>query len=281
MDREDQQAITEETVVPLSVGTRLRQCREARGLTLEAASEATKITKGYLAALEEDRFQDLPAPAYLQGFIRNYAVYLGMSAEDLLSQLDAVQPISLAEQQQNGKQQRIQTFRWELLLLPLVLFGALLVSTLFQHTTSTPRPRLLLKPAEPQPALSSAKTAAVQPRISSVSSPPAVVTVRPGQASDATAESAPETPKTATAGLMLGMRVKRHSSVTVTIDEGASQGYELEAGDRIEWKAIKVIALDLSDVSSVELDLNGQPVKLPRQTGRAAYITLDAHGVVP
>lgn len=279
MDREDQLDITEEMAVPPSVGTRLRQCREARHLTLEEAAEATKISKAYLAALEEDRFQDLPAPAYLQAFIRTYAVYLGLPAEELLSRLNAAQQPGFSEQQQNGMPQRTRLFRWELLLLPVLLLGALLVSTLFQHTSSTPRPRLLLKPAEPQPALSSAKSVALQPRISSTALSPAVTAVQPSLKPESSVEQVPTVPRAA-AGLLLSMRVKRHSTVTVTIDEGASQGYELEAGDRIEWKAARVIALDLSDVGSVELDLDGKPVALSGQAGRSAYITLDANGIV-
>lgn len=283
MDREPQQAITEETAPSLSVGVMLRQRREARHLTLEAASEATKITKCYLMALEEDRFHDLPAPAYLQGFIRTYAVYLELPAEELLSRVQLVQPLSLTEQQQNGTPLRVRSFRWELLLLPVLLLGALLVSTLFQHTPSTPRPRLLLKQPEPQPVLSSAQLAVVQPRISSAAPPSAESTaLQPARQTEPVVEAAaPTIPKVTTTGLMLSMRVKRQSTVAVTIDDGVSQRYELEAGDRIEWKATRVITLDLSDISSVELDLNGKPVVLSGQAGRSAYITLDVRGVVP
>lgn len=280
MDREQQQAATEETVVPQSVGARLRQRREERLLTLEAASEATKIGRVYLAALEEDRFHDLPAPAYLQGFIRTYAIYLGLSAEEMLRQLGTGQTLSQTEHQQNGTPQRTRLFRWELLLLPVVLLGALLVSTLFQHETATPRPQLLHKPAEPQPMLSSTTVSVVQPRISSPVLTPAVTPVQTAQLPEPVVEHAPATSRAA-AGLVLSMRVKRHSTVTVTIDDGPSQGYELEAGDRIEWKAIRLISLDLSDVGSVELDLNGKPIKLPEQPGKSAYIRLDLNGVVP
>lgn len=280
MDQEPLQATTEEMAASLSVGAWLRQRREARHLTLEAASEATKITKTYLTALEEDRFQDLPAPAYLQGFIRTYAAYLELPVEELLSRVELVQPPSQTERLHNGTPQRVRSFRWELLLLPLVLLGALLVSTLFQHTASTPRPRLLLKPPEPQPVSSSARLAAVQPRTSSAALAPAVPKDQPAGTPEPSAEQVRAASRAA-AGLMLSMRVKRHSTVTVTIDEGTSQGYELEAGDRIEWKATSLITLDLSDIGSVELELNGKPIVLSGQTRRSAYLMLDAQGVVP
>lgn len=275
MDRVQQETTTEEPL-PQSVGARLRQCREHRQLTLEAASEATKITKAYLAALEEERFQDLPAPVYLQGFMRTYASYLGLPAEELLRQVVG-STVGTEDDVQICKPQRIRQFRWELLLLPVVLLGALLVSTMFQHTMPTPRPRLMLNPVTPQPVVSSATVAAVQPRLSTVQGQSAA-TEKQGTAF----EHGPEQivpPARATAGVMLSMRVKRNSTVTVTIDEGVAQGYELTGGDRVEWKAVRTISLDLSDAGSVELELNGKPVKLQEHAGRSAYLVLDAHGI--
>ena len=67
-----------------SVGERLRQRREERGLGFEAVTRATKLTRTVLLALEEDRFEDLAAPVYVRGFIRIYCQHLDMPAEPLL-----------------------------------------------------------------------------------------------------------------------------------------------------------------------------------------------------
>jgi hypothetical protein len=50
-------------------GQLLKRLREARGLSLEAMVEATKIRKPYLTAIEEQDFENLPARVYLRGFL--------------------------------------------------------------------------------------------------------------------------------------------------------------------------------------------------------------------
>jgi flagellar biosynthesis protein FlhG len=40
---------------------------------LEDISVTTKINETYLRFIEENRYQDLPAPVYVRGFLREYA----------------------------------------------------------------------------------------------------------------------------------------------------------------------------------------------------------------
>lgn len=67
-----------------TVGSRLRQRREARGLSLDAVTRATRLTRTVLLALEEDRFHDLAAPVYVRGFLRLYARHLELDADGAL-----------------------------------------------------------------------------------------------------------------------------------------------------------------------------------------------------
>lgn len=73
----------------LSVGEQLRQRREERGIGLEPVMRATKLPRSVLAALEEDRFDDLPGDVYARGFLKIYAQYLEMDAVDLLQGYEA------------------------------------------------------------------------------------------------------------------------------------------------------------------------------------------------
>ncbi|MBI4268623.1 helix-turn-helix domain-containing protein [Candidatus Uhrbacteria bacterium] len=60
-----------------SVGEILRIRREAFGLDRTAIEAALTISKRNIAALEEDRFEDIPEELYRECFLKNYAVYLG------------------------------------------------------------------------------------------------------------------------------------------------------------------------------------------------------------
>lgn len=62
----------------------LREVRERRGLSLADAERETKIRQKYLAALEDDNLTALPGPLYVRGFLRNYALYLGIDGDEAL-----------------------------------------------------------------------------------------------------------------------------------------------------------------------------------------------------
>lgn len=66
------------------VGEKLRAARLSQNLTLTEVSEATRIKQLYLEALEEGDYHLLPGPAYVTGFIRNYASYLGLHPDDVI-----------------------------------------------------------------------------------------------------------------------------------------------------------------------------------------------------
>ena len=69
-----------------SLPERLAAARERKGVDLSRAERDTKIRSRYLAALERGDYRDLPGTVYTKGFLRNYATYLGLDAEDVLRQ---------------------------------------------------------------------------------------------------------------------------------------------------------------------------------------------------
>lgn len=68
-----------------SFGEELRREREIRGISLKEIADATKISKRFLEAIERNDHRTLPAPVFTRGFVREYARYLGLSAEDVVN----------------------------------------------------------------------------------------------------------------------------------------------------------------------------------------------------
>ena len=69
-----------------SLPERLYAARERKGVDLYRAERDTKIRARYLGALERGDYKDLPGAVYTKGFLRNYALYLGLDPEDVLVQ---------------------------------------------------------------------------------------------------------------------------------------------------------------------------------------------------
>ncbi len=62
-------------------GKELRTERESRGIGLDTISDSTKISGRYLAALEEDHFEQLPGGVFNKGIVRSYARIVGLDEE--------------------------------------------------------------------------------------------------------------------------------------------------------------------------------------------------------
>lgn len=70
---------------PVALGDELRGARASLGLSLRDASHALRIRPEYLEAIERCDVSALPEPTFALGFIRSYARYLGMDADDVLA----------------------------------------------------------------------------------------------------------------------------------------------------------------------------------------------------
>ena len=67
-----------------SIGARLREAREKRKLSLQQASDTTKVRTHYLQALESDDLSAIPSTAQARGFLRIYAEFLGVQIAELV-----------------------------------------------------------------------------------------------------------------------------------------------------------------------------------------------------
>jgi curved DNA-binding protein CbpA len=66
-------------------GPTLSRVREERGLSLENIAQRTKIAMFTLRSIELDRFPDLPPKVYLKGFLKQYAVLLGLNPNEVVA----------------------------------------------------------------------------------------------------------------------------------------------------------------------------------------------------
>src|SRR5687767_1994626 len=72
-----------------SIGKYLRKRREARAMSVEEISRATRIPIASLERLENDHFDDLPGEVFVRGFLRAYARAVALPADDVLARYTA------------------------------------------------------------------------------------------------------------------------------------------------------------------------------------------------
>lgn len=272
-----------------SPGAVLRRCREFHGITLEDAAETTKIGVSYLRSLENNQISEFANQAYLKGFLRIYATYLGLNFDDIAPMYDKLSGV------QADKPDRVRTSsssprparRFALLkkmLFPFFLLMVIIITaTFFKRPPAPP----VIQPQPPPFVAPPREEAAVQQIQSSVriiktekvvSLPKAeVISPVPSEAEKSVTlhQSPADVPK----GFILKIRATQNGALTSNVDDSGPQKYEITIGDVIEWKAEKKVTLELSNAGGVDVELNGKPYKPLGPPGRPAYVELDASGV--
>jgi cytoskeletal protein RodZ len=70
------------------IGQYLQNARRQAGITLKSVEQETNIRTRFLEAIEAGRFSELPSLTQIRGFTRNYAIYLHLDPDEILTQLD-------------------------------------------------------------------------------------------------------------------------------------------------------------------------------------------------
>jgi cytoskeletal protein RodZ len=123
-----------------AIGARLREARMRQGLEITDCAAATRIRERYLVAIEDGRYESLPDPAYVNGFVRAYASHLGVAVPQPVRDLPvdresghaAGRPrqVELSATRTTSRQAGMRRpLRWPLVLAVLIV-GAVIVAAL-------------------------------------------------------------------------------------------------------------------------------------------------------
>ena len=72
------------------IGSTLKHARRLQGLKISDVSQHLRISVDYLSKLESGAFDQLPAPAYVTGFLRSYGQYVGLDPSTLVARYTAL-----------------------------------------------------------------------------------------------------------------------------------------------------------------------------------------------
>ncbi len=226
------------------VGNALRHAREARGLTLREASQATKIWTHYLQALEDDSPPDeFPAPVYARFFLREYAQYLETPDGPLLEAFDA---------------------RW----------GSEPPELVFVPTLKEPRRwASRLTTAAVVLALVGAMALAVASRSGRQQGPGAVGGLPTGPApgrpaATSSARGHPQSRPAHTIGIVALIRMHERCWVWADADGRIVAARSYDPGQRVSLRATHSLVLTLGNAPGVTLEVNGRTVAAGAATVR-------------
>ena len=260
------------------VGTQLRNQREMLGYSLQQAAQHTCIRKTYLESLENNQFSDLPGQAYATGFVKSYALYLGLDNRPLLAELEknrltdvtpALKPISVVKHQSKRFSKSSSGTGWGSftfgLIAVLLLAGvAYFLAPMFQSKAPSeaaseivlpekePAQEVMQKQTEgisvPAPAIGEAEQGVVAP-------------LQEAELAPVSAELKP-LPFVSSGGSTLRMLALSKGSLIIYLDNRKPHTYKLHAGLDLSWSIKDSAKVELAGPGMARFWLGGQELGL-------------------
>ena len=82
----------------MNIGNALKEARAKKEITLEEVHAKIKIHPRVLQLLEEEKFDKLPSPVFVKSFLRSYAQFLEVNADELVDNYDKEKKVPELEQ---------------------------------------------------------------------------------------------------------------------------------------------------------------------------------------
>jgi cytoskeletal protein RodZ len=240
-----------------SLGIRLRELREAKGVSLDDIARSTRVGRRHLEALESDTWGELPSPVFVKGFIRAYCEFLEASPDEALGLYRETTGETVKPDRVQSAMHTPPTRRVGPLMVSLVLFVALGASlfALRLGFKSSPRPAPTVSGgargnAESVPSLTPTPVTSA-PAVSEQPAPVPAGEPRP-------------------AGQRLLIRAVEATWIRVQVDEGQVAEELMQAGAVREWTAERKFVLTVGNAGGLEVDLNGR--RMPPLGAKGAVI---------
>lgn len=231
----------------VSFGSWLRRQRELREISLREIADVTKISIRYLEALEQDRFDVLPAPVFAKGFLREYARYVGLDADEVVNlYLTAQEALEPEEEPTKKKRTRRggsleRTSGLLLTLAVIALLGVVAGLAYYMERART------VAPSEPPPIAA--------PPVQPVQSPVQVVEPQP-------VEVIP---------LLVTIDFTGECWVEALIDEDRQISELHVPGESLRLEAQQQVVLTLGNPEAVRVEVNGRPYPISAAVGAVVH----------
>jgi cytoskeletal protein RodZ len=236
------------------LGELLRITREEQGLTLEEVSEAIRIRRHLLEALEEDNFAAFPSPVITRGLIRNYAKYLKLDPIEALTLYDGngIVPVKGQRLTPNGIEfmnlamSPRPLITWDVVIVVLLVLAVIGGAGYVAYST------LIQPPLTPTPT----KT----PGAAALDEDAALLlpTVTPTPTSTPTPIPPTDTPTPIVyGGVTLELSITQPSWIQIRADDVKVFEGILQPGENRKWTSQRRVAIRAGNAGGVEVTVNG------------------------
>ncbi|WP_017317465.1 RodZ domain-containing protein [Mastigocladopsis repens] len=269
----------------MEIVAHLRQVREEKSVRLEEIAAYTRIRLAFLHALEEGRFEELPEPVYVQGFIRHYGDAIGLDGTALAQTVANICSTHQESALDKDKQDldKKPTIHVPLVVPYLVLLAGASLGLFYllnpQRSVESSdqkksSPLALEQQTAPAPKVSSSvasPTPTTSPSVESTSLPATVPT--PEVTPAATSPTPTASPTTETVPFELTLELQDQSWLRVKVDGKTEFEGILNKGEKKSWTAQKELTIRSGNAGAVLVSTNNKEPTPLGDLGRVKEVT--------
>jgi cytoskeleton protein RodZ len=239
-----------------SLGHYLRRERERRNISLKEVASNTRVREYFLRAMEEDRYDLLPASTFVKGFLHSYARYLGLDPNEILLRFqDALkgdQPSVLPpppDKKRLGRK-KLLWFGLAVMVGGGIGFGLIFSYLFLPHPAELP--------------------------VESVPSKPEVTTVAPSLPAPPVAAETTGTPEEKSFSLQ--MKAVERTWIRIQLDQQPDQEIMLQPGEFLSYQGVHRIQILVGNAGGLDVTLNGKTLERFGKSGEVVTLTVTPQG---
>ena len=115
-----------------TLGEKLRDAREARGISISEVAEQTRIAPMYIECIENDNYKPLPGGIFNKGFVKSYARFIGMDEQEALNeysrQMAQTEPAASHEETRSYRPEVLTDDRASQSSLSTIIFAGIILA---------------------------------------------------------------------------------------------------------------------------------------------------------
>ena len=272
-----------------TLGDYLKKKREAQNITLEEVSQATRIRRTILEAIENNDYDVIPPKVFTQGFIKSYAAYLNLDENDVIKQFHEIMELreKKKEPEEPIPQQPPQPFLTPGRLAVLGIICIVALTLWLLRKNPQPPDDIVLQSAPQTSSTSSSSVNPPPPTSPEVDVKERVDHTVPAREEPPVPEEAPlpeaekeeetvaQTEAGETAAELMTLRVVATEQVWMRIQLDQGNPYEaiLKSEESLTLKAREKLIIRIGNAGGVELFFNGEPYSITGKPGEVIDLT--------
>ena len=236
-----------------SFGRYLQSMRLEKKINLEKVSEETRIAVPNLQLIEKEDLDALPDEVFVKGFLRAYARAIGADGDEAVRLYQARLNMEGRLADAGSFSPRSSFFAWRNLILSIAAILVLIVLSLYGVS--------YFQNQSPEKQAGETSAGSAHPE----AAPP-----RQETASDAKKGVAAKRPEK----LILRVTAVDDTWLKVIADKDEAKEFNLTSGEKLEMEASEGFNLLIGNAGGLELELNGEPIKISGKAGEIVTIQL-------